>query len=57
MTDNARLVLARIAAEIKKGSSSADVLQIVAEIYRRQVEADEAIALAATPPNAKGSSA
>lgn len=41
MTD--RLVLARIRAEMEKGTSTPEVIVIVARIFRRQREADRAV--------------
>lgn len=45
MTDNRKLVSARIAAEMEKGASSSEVVAIVAAFFRQQALADEAAAI------------
>ncbi len=43
MTDNHRLVMARIRAEMEKGTCTTEVIMIVARVFRRQQEADRAV--------------
>jgi uncharacterized protein YoaH (UPF0181 family) len=42
MTDNRKLVFARIAVEMDKGTSSSEVVAIVAAFFRQEALADEA---------------
>ena len=53
MIDNKKLVMARIRAEMAKGTSTSDVVEIVAEIFARQTAADEAEAIRDAPRSKK----